>query len=124
MSESASSPTQSQSENTTVEMVTASEEALKQFQEILKDKPGYGIRLGVAGGGCAGLQYKMDPCEAPVEEDLVQEMAGVKFFIHPMAAPYLKGIHLDYSHSLMESGFKFMNPNATSTCGCGTSFGI
>lgn len=106
-------------------MVTVSEEALKQFQQTLQNSPdAIGIRLGVSGGGCAGLQYKMEPAEAVLEGDLLQEVNGMKFFIHPMAAPYLKGIHLDYTHSMMESGFKFINPNAASTCGCGTSFGV
>jgi iron-sulfur cluster assembly accessory protein len=105
-------------------IVTCSEEALKQLKEILKEKPGYGIRLGVVGGGCAGLTYKMEPAERSDEGDLVQEIEGISFFIHPMAAAYLKGTHLDYSHALMDGGFKFGNPNASSTCGCGTSFGI
>lgn len=107
------------------DIVGINETALIQFKDILsKDPQAIGIRLGVAGGGCAGLTYQMNPCDAALDGDLVQEVGGVKFFIHPMAAAYLKGTRIDYSESMMESGFKFINPNAASTCGCGTSFGI
>jgi iron-sulfur cluster assembly protein len=107
------------------DIVAVTETALVQFRDILsKDVNACGIRLGVAGGGCAGLTYQMNPCDTPIDGDLVQEVGDVKFYIHPMAAAYLKGTQLDYSHSMMESGFKFINPNAASTCGCGTSFGV
>lgn len=88
------------------------------------NSPDYGIRLGVTGGGCAGLQYDLKPAPNADENDIIAEFYGVKFFIHPMVLPYLKGTRLDFSDSLMDGGFKFSNPNAASSCGCGTSFGI
>lgn len=117
MTETAQQP---QQEN----LVDVTEAAASKLKEALKDKPGWGIRLGVAGGGCAGLQYEVVPAEAPDEGDFVQEFYDVRFFIHPMVLPYLKGTRLDYSDALMEGGFKFQNPNASSSCGCGTSFGM
>jgi iron-sulfur cluster assembly protein len=107
-----------------IQIVDASEAALQQFKNILEAESLKGIRLSVVGGGCAGLQYKMDPVADGDPADLQQTVEGVTFFIHPMAAPYLKGLRLDYEASLIDGGFKFINPNATSTCGCGTSFGI
>jgi iron-sulfur cluster assembly accessory protein len=107
-----------------IHIVDVTDNALKQFNSILEAEGAAGVKLSVVGGGCAGLQYKMDPAAAPAEGDLIQAMNGVQFFIHPMAAPYLKGTRIDFEASLIDGGFKFINPNATSTCGCGTSFGI
>jgi iron-sulfur cluster assembly protein len=101
--------------------------ALVQFQKILEEgqETVAGIRLGVSGGGCAGLQYVLEPTASFQPGDLVQEPApGIRFYIHPMAAPYLKGTVIDFSTSLMDGGFRFQNPNAANTCGCGTSFGV
>ncbi len=107
------------------DIVTLSDTALDKMKGILADQPDMGgIRLGVNGGGCAGLQYDMQPEAEPNGSDIVQTMNGVDIYIHPMVVPYLKGIHLDYSNALVDGGFKFTNPNATSTCGCGTSFGV
>jgi iron-sulfur cluster assembly accessory protein len=106
------------------QIATVTEAAARKLEETLKDKPGYGIRLGVKGGGCAGLQYEMTPCNEAMDGDFVQEQHGIRLYIHPVAAAYLKGITLDYSDALMDGGFRFINPNASSTCGCGTSFGV
>lgn len=107
------------------DIVGITEPAIQQLKKVLSDNPAsYGIRLGVTGGGCAGLSYQMVPCDEVRDGDLVQEAAGIRFYIHPMAAAYLKGTRLDYSTALMDGGFKFINPNAASTCGCGSSFGI
>ena len=107
-----------------IQIVDVTDTALKQFATILEAEQMAGVRLSVVGGGCAGLQYKMDPVNTPAEGDLIQQADKVTFFIHPMAAPYLKGTRIDFEASLIDGGFKFINPNATSTCGCGTSFGI
>jgi iron-sulfur cluster assembly accessory protein len=107
-----------------IQVVDVTDKALQQFASILQAENLPGVRLSVVGGGCAGLQYKMDPVAEAAEGDLVQTMDNVTFFIHPMAAPYLKGTRIDFEASLIDGGFKFINPNATSTCGCGTSFGI
>jgi iron-sulfur cluster assembly protein len=107
------------------DIVDVTESAVNQLKIVLsKDPNAVGIRLGVVGGGCAGLSYHIAPCDAAIDGDLVQEVHGVRFYIHPMAAAYLKGTQLDYSDAMMDGGFKFINPNAASTCGCGSSFGI
>jgi iron-sulfur cluster assembly protein len=98
--------------------------ALQKLKETLSDKPDTGMRVGVVGGGCAGLQYDMQPCAQVQPGDFIQTVDGVVLYIHPVAAAYLKGTVIDYSEALMDGGFKFGNPNATSTCGCGTSFGV
>lgn len=105
-------------------VVDVTEAAASKVKEVLQGTPNTGIRISVVGGGCAGLQYDLKPEEKASEGDIVLEFHGVPFFINPMVVPYLKGTQLDYSSSLMEGGFKFKNPNATSSCGCGTSFGI
>ncbi len=81
-----------------------------------------GLRLGVLGGGCSGLsyQFKYDAHERP--KDNVFEFDGIKVFVDPKSMLYLDGMTLDYKESIMYSGFAFENPNATKSCGCGTSF--
>jgi iron-sulfur cluster assembly protein len=83
---------------------------------------GGGLRLGVLGGGCSGLsyQFKYDAHSRPT--DNVFEFEGVQVFVDPKSMIYLDGMTLDYRESLMYSGFAFDNPNATKSCGCGTSF--
>jgi iron-sulfur cluster assembly protein len=120
MSETAPKPI----ENPVTGIVDVTEAAARKMQEVLKDSTNQGIRVGVAGGGCAGLQYDLKPEPQATEGDIVLEFFGVPFYINPMVVPYLKGTRIDYSNSLMEGGFKFLNPNATSSCGCGTSFGV
>ncbi|HEY9686064.1 MAG TPA: iron-sulfur cluster assembly accessory protein [Coleofasciculaceae cyanobacterium] len=105
-------------------IVDVTEAAARKMQEVLKDSTNQGIRVGIAGGGCAGLQYDLKPEAQAAEGDIVLEFFGVPFYINPMVVPYLKGTRIDYSNSLMEGGFKFINPNASSSCGCGTSFSI
>jgi iron-sulfur cluster assembly accessory protein len=83
---------------------------------------GYGIRVGVMGGGCAGFQYSMDFEQAPKDGDLSYEQDGIKLFVDPMSSMYLQGVSVDYVQGLQGAGFKFVNPNARSTCGCGSSF--
>lgn len=98
--------------------------AADKMRSVLKDSGNQGIRLGVVGGGCAGLQYDLKPDASPVDGDLVLEFHGVSFYVNPMVVPYIKGTRLDYSDALMDGGFKFINPNAANSCGCGTSFGV
>lgn len=105
-------------------IIIVTEAAANKAREVLQGTSNKGIRIAVVGGGCAGLQYDLQPAEGPAEGDIVLEFYGVSFYINPMVVPYIKGTTIDYSHSLMEGGFKFINPNATSSCGCGTSFGI
>jgi iron-sulfur cluster assembly accessory protein len=83
---------------------------------------GYGIRVGVMGGGCAGFQYSMDFEQAAKDGDMTFEQDGVKLYVDPMSSMYLQGVTIDYVVGLQGAGFKFSNPNARTTCGCGSSF--
>ena len=81
-----------------------------------------GLRLGILGGGCSGLSYQFKFELKPRERDQIFEFDGVQIFIDPKSLIYLRGLTLDYQESLMQSGFVFDNPNASKSCGCGTSF--
>lgn len=107
-------------------MITLTETAVKQVKTLLdqQSKQSYGLRVGIAGGGCAGLSYKFSFEEKPEEKDKVIEQDGVKVFIDPKSYLYLNGMQIDYHSDLMSSGFVFNNPNAKSACGCGTSFSV
>ncbi len=84
---------------------------------------GHGIRVGVAGGGCSGFQYTMDFEKDAKDGDLVLEQtSSLKLYVDPMSAMYLQGVTVDYIQGLQGAGFKFINPNAKNTCGCGSSF--
>src|SRR5512138_1142845 len=83
---------------------------------------GHGICVGVVGGGCSGFQYSMDFQKEPRPDDLTFEQDGVKLYVDPMSSMYLQGVTIDYVVGLQGAGFKFDNPNAKSTCGCGSSF--
>ena len=85
-------------------------------------KEGYALRVGVITGGCAGLSYEMKYQKSPYDNDVTNEQGGLKIIINEESVPFLKGIHIDYVDTLKESGFKYKNPNASSSCGCGTSF--
>jgi iron-sulfur cluster assembly protein len=80
------------------------------------------LRVGVKGGGCSGFSYLLDLTEAQKETDEVFEQHGVKIICDPKSILYLNGVTIDFKQTLMEKGFVFNNPNATSTCGCGSSF--
>lgn len=104
--------------------ITLTEGAVATIRTLLEQKnvPDYGLRVFVAGGGCSGLQYGMALEAEPRAYDNVIEASGVKVFIDPTSMMYLAGATVDYEDSLMGGGFKIDNPNAVSSCGCGTSF--
>ena len=83
---------------------------------------GYGIRVGVVGGGCSGFQYSMDFENTERDGDSIFEQDGVKLYLDTMSSMYLQGVTVDYVIGLQGAGFKFTNPNARNTCGCGSSF--
>ena len=80
------------------------------------------LRVAVTGGGCSGLQYKMDLQDGPAHRDILVESQGIRVVVDPKSALYVTGSELDYQSGLEESGFKVNNPNAATTCSCGESF--
>jgi iron-sulfur cluster assembly accessory protein len=80
------------------------------------------LRVAVVGGGCSGLQYKMDLQDAPANRDILVESAGVRVVVDPKSALYVTGSELDYVEALQDGGFKVKNPNAATSCSCGESF--
>lgn len=82
------------------------------------------LRINVSGGGCSGLQYSLAFDNQQRPEDLVIEHDGVRIFVDRESAAYLNGVTIDYVNALSGAGFKFLNPNASRTCGCGSSFSV
>ena len=94
---------------------------LRRLLEEQKEAAGKGLRVQITKGGCSGLHYEMTLDEKKTGDDVV-ERDGVQFFIDHESAAYLRGATLDYCGGLTGAGFQFVNPNASRTCGCGTSF--
>ncbi len=80
------------------------------------------LRVAVVGGGCSGLQYKMDLVDGPANRDILVQINGVRVVIDPKSALFVSGSELDFSTDLQQGGFKVSNPNAAATCSCGESF--
>jgi len=80
------------------------------------------LRVAVVGGGCSGLQYKMDLQDGPASRDILVESAGIRVVVDPKSALYVTGSELDYVDALQDGGFKVKNPNAATSCSCGESF--
>ena len=87
-------------------------------------KPDHGMRVGVRGGGCSGLSYFVDPEHEAKRGDLVLEFDGLRVYLDVKSQLFLVGTQIDWEDSLMESGFKFRNPNAKRACSCGESFTV
>jgi len=85
-------------------------------------RPNGVLRVAVVGGGCSGLQYKMDLQDQPANRDILVESGGIRVVVDPKSALYVTGSELDYVDALQEGGFKVRNPNAASSCSCGESF--
>lgn len=105
-------------------MITLTPKAQSAVENFIKGSatPVAGLRISISGGGCSGFQYGMSLEEAKAEEDVVVEFGGVTLLVDPFSAPLLAGVTVDFVDSLNGSGFKFENPNATSSCACGSSF--
>jgi iron-sulfur cluster assembly protein len=105
-------------------MISVTPKAVQKIREAFAREgvQGGGLRLGVLGGGCSGLSYQFKYDAKPRPTDKVFEFEDVQVYVDPKSMLYLDGMTLDYKESLMYSGFAFENPNATKSCGCGTSF--
>ena len=97
---------------------------VKKIKEQNSLSDDHGLRVGVKGGGCSGMSYTLGFDGKPREDDRILEAEGVRIFIDAKSMFYLMGMTLDFSDGLMGRGFTFNNPNATKTCGCGSSFGV
>lgn len=86
--------------------------------------PSYGLRVAVRGGGCSGFEYALDFEKERRETDLVIEYDGLNVFVDPVSSRYLEGTTIDYELGMQGTGFKFSNPRAVGTCGCGSSFAV
>ena len=108
---------------TTAVSVTISEAAVKAVQDLLAQRnlPGYALRVYVAGGGCSGIQYGMAFDNNIRPEDTVTESNGLKILVDEVSIKYLQGATVDYVNGEQGIGFKILNPNAYSSCGCGSS---
>ena len=107
------------------ENVTVSERAARRIGEILKTEPdGTMLRVSVEGGGCSGFQYKFDREREKAEDDLVIARDGVVVLVDPVSVRYMAGSEIDFVEDLIGASFKVKNPNATASCGCGTSFAL
>jgi len=106
-------------------VVTLTENAASKVKSLMDrdGRDGYGLRLKVVGGGCSGLQYQLLFDNQVGEWDQEDDQQGVKVMVDSKSAVYLVGATVDYVDDLQGAGFKIENPNASSTCGCGESFG-
>src|SRR3954453_463658 len=100
----------------------AAEEEQKFITQQQVPADSAGLRVSVLPGGCSGFKYSLNIEERPLEDDLVNEINGVRVFVDGFRAQYLAGVTIDYVSSMQGSGFTFNNPNATGGCGCGSSF--
>jgi iron-sulfur cluster assembly accessory protein len=104
---------------------TVSARAAKRIAAILAGEPAPAmLRLAVTGGGCSGFQYNFAIDESRMDDDLVLERDGAKILIDPVSLDFLAGSEIDFTDDLIGQAFKVNNPNATSSCGCGTSFSV
>ena len=101
--------------------INISKSAADHIRKIMEDGAGKALRIGLKKGGCAGMEYTMEYVNEISESDEVVEVDGAKIVIAPTAQMFLFGTEIDYESGLLESGFKFYNPNVSETCGCGES---
>jgi iron-sulfur cluster assembly protein len=117
------------SETTTAqEGVILTETAAKEIRKIIEDQEldveKVRLRVGVKGGGCSGFSYVLDLTETEKETDEVFEHSGIRIVCDPKSLLYLNGTTVDFKDEIMGRGFVFQNPNATTSCGCGSSFAV
>jgi iron-sulfur cluster assembly accessory protein len=110
---------------TPAQNVTITDSAARRIEEIVAGEPaGTMLRISVEGGGCSGFQYKFDLVEQAASDDVVVEKSAAKVLIDPVSLEYLAGSEIDFVDDLIGASFKIQNPNATASCGCGTSFSL
>ena len=106
--------------------LNVSESAAAEIRKFMAGEEGLpdtsGLRVRVVPGGCSGFQYSLNIEEQSREGDFVMDEKGVRLFVDMFSAQYLNGVEIDYVSGMMGSGFTFKNPNATGSCGCGSSF--
>jgi iron-sulfur cluster assembly protein len=109
---------------TTTDQVTLTQQAADAVRDVMikKNLEGYALRLFISGGGCSGYQYGLALDNSVRSEDTIIETDGIKLIIDEVSIKYLQGATVDYIEGMASSGFKIINPNASSTCGCGQSF--
>ena len=107
-------------------MITVTESAAAKIQDILAEEnnPELKLRVFVQGGGCSGMSYGFTLDETQNEDDWDLEISGVKVLVDSMSGGYLQGAEIDYKEDLMGASFVINNPQATTTCGCGSSFSV
>jgi iron-sulfur cluster assembly accessory protein len=105
-------------------LIKVSDNAARKVSSLLskQGRPEGVLRVAVIGGGCSGLQYKMDLQDKPANRDILVNTGGIKVVVDPKSALYVTGSELDYSDALQDGGFKVKNPNAATSCSCGESF--
>jgi iron-sulfur cluster insertion protein len=108
------------------QIVTVTDSAVAKVKSLIEEEenPDLKLRVYVTGGGCSGFQYGFTFDEAVADDDSVVEREGVKVVVDAMSYPYLVGARVDYEEGLQGSKFVIQNPNASSTCGCGSSFTV
>ena len=105
-------------------LIRVTEMAARRLSSLLEKqgRPQGALRLAVIGGGCSGLQYKMDLVEGPAPRDILVQSSNVRIVVDPKSALFVSGSVLDFSDDLQKGGFKVTNPNAVAHCSCGESF--
>jgi iron-sulfur cluster assembly protein len=105
-------------------LIKVTENAARRLSSLLEKqgRPQGALRLAVIGGGCSGLQYKMDLVEGPAPRDIMVHSSNVRIVVDPKSALFVSGSVLDFSDDLQKGGFKVTNPNAVAHCSCGESF--
>lgn len=106
------------------DIVTITPAAAEKIKALMakEGKEGFALRFGVTTGGCAGLSYEMKFQKSAYDNDQTFTQQGLTVIINQESVDFVKGVEIDYVETLKESGFKYRNPNAKSSCGCGTSF--
>lgn len=108
----------------TEDVVLTDRAAMRVAKILQSEQPGSALRIGVNGGGCSGFQYTFDIVADRADDDLTLARDGATVLIDPVSLEYMKGCRIDFVDDLIGQSFKIDNPNATASCGCGTSFSL